>query len=146
MAAWGFKEYLETQHGITTAFELQARIESTVGVILSVQTLRSLLRGPVAPRIEMMQLLCDVFNCSSDAFFLITPNPERAKQWERDRINGKKPSPLYQSRVCYQVEDTPELQCEPNASKSESLRTTYTDPRLFFRRRISKRRNDFVAS
>src|SRR5437764_12740074 len=96
---WGLREYLERQHKITTAFQLQAYIESAVGVIVAVQTLRSLLRGPVAPRIEMIQLLCDVFDCSSNAFFLIAPNPERAKQWERDRIDGKKPSRLYQQKV-----------------------------------------------
>lgn len=147
MAVWGFREYLEREHGITTAFELQARIESTVGVILSVQTLRSLLRRPPAPRIEMIQLLCDVFNCRSDAFFLVSPNPERAKQWEQDRKEGKKPSALYQLKVRDSVEEMPQPQCETNATtKPEFLRATYTDPRLFFRGRILKRRNDVVAS
>ncbi len=144
---WGLKEYLEQEHGITTAVQLHARIESTVGVIVCEQTLRSLFRGPVAPRIEMIQLLCDVFNCRSDAFFLVTPNPERAKQWEQDRIDGKKPSPLYQAKGLDRVENTTVATRGTDVtSKPECLRATYTDPRLLYRRRISKRRNELAAS
>jgi hypothetical protein len=144
---WDLKAYLKRGHGITTAVQLQAYIESTVGVTVTVQTLRSLLRSPLAPRKEMIQLLCDVFNCRSDAFYLVTPNPERAKQWEQDRIDGKKPSALYQPKVLDRVEESAVATCGTDAPvKPECLRTTYTDPRLFYRRRISERRNERAAS
>ncbi len=144
---WSLKAYLEREQGITTAVELRARIESTVGAIVSEQTLRSLFRGPVAPRMEMIQLLCGVFNCRSDAFYLVIPNPERAKQWEQNRIEGKKPEPLYHPEALYRVEETALATCETDAtSKPECLRTTYTDPRLLYRRRISKRRNELAES
>lgn len=140
MAVWGLREYLKREHGINTGFELQARIESTVGVIVCVQTLRSLLRRPTAPRIEMIQLLCDVFNCRSDAFYLVTPNPERAKQWEQARIEGKKPSALYQPKVSVRAEESAVATCGTDVTaKPECLRTTYTDPRLLYGRRISKK-------
>ena len=144
---WDLKAYLKRQHGITSAVQLQAYIESAVGIIVLVQTLRALLRNPVAPRIEMIQLLCDVFNCRSDAFYLVTPNPERAKQWEQDRIDGKKPSPLYHPEVLDRVEETAVATCGTDVTtKPECLRTTYTDPRLLYGRRISKRRNELAAS
>jgi hypothetical protein len=144
---WDLKAYLKRQHGITSALQLRAYIESTVGIILSVQTLRALLRNPAAPRIEMIQLLCDVLNCRSDAFYLVTPNPGRAKQWEQDRIDGKKPSPLYHVKGLDRVEEMPVATDATNAtSKPESLRTTYTDPRLLYGRRISKRRAELAAS
>jgi len=95
----------------------------------------------------MMQLLCDVFNCRSDAFFLLTPNPERAKQWEHDRLNGQKPAPLYQPKVLDGGEETIDVKRETSVtSKPESLHTTYTDPRLLYRGRILRRRNELGAS
>jgi hypothetical protein len=94
----------------------------------------------------MIQLLCDVFNCRSDAFYLVTPNPERAKQWEQDRIKGKKPSALYQPKVPARAEESVAI-CEADATtKPECLRTTYTDPRLLFGRRVSERRNELAPS
>jgi hypothetical protein len=144
---WHLKAYLKREHGITTAVQLQAYIESTVGVTVIVQTLRSLLRGPLAPRTEMIQLLCDVFNCRSDVFYLVTPNPERAKQWEQDRTKGKKPSALYQPKGPDRAEESAVATCGTDVTtKPECLRTTYTDPRLFYQRRISKRRNELAAS
>ncbi len=144
---WDLKGYLKREHGIITAVQFQAYIESTVGDTVAVQTLRSLLRSPLAPRIEMIQLLCDVLNCRSDAFFLVTPNPERAKQWEQDRIAGKKPSALYQPKVPARAEESAVATCGTDVTtKPECLGTTYTDPRLFYQRRISKRRNELAAS
>jgi hypothetical protein len=141
---WNLKTYLKREHGITTAVELHARIESTVGVIVCVQTLRSLLRRPVAPRIEMIQLLCDVFNCRSDAFYLVTPNPERVKQWEKDRLDGKKPSALYQTVA---VEEIVAAQPDINpAEKPKCLRATFTDPRLFYKRKLAGRTNDLATN
>ena len=144
---WDLKEYLEREHGITTAVQLQAYIESTVGVRVIVQTLRSLLRNPLAPRTEMIQLVCDALNCRSDAFYLVTPNPERAKQWEQDRIAGKKPSALYQLQVPAGAEESAVATGgADDTTKPECLRTTYTDPRLLYSRRISKRRKELAAS
>jgi hypothetical protein len=141
------KAYLKREHGITTAVQLQAHIESTVGVRVVVQTLRSLLRNPLAPRTEMIQLLCDVFNCRSDVFYLVIPNPERAKQWEQDRIKGKKPSALYQPKVSESAEESAvAIGGTDVTTKPECLRTTYTDPRLFYQQRISKRRNQLAES
>ena len=83
---WELKEYAEASHRITTAVQLRAFIEEQVGVIVTVQTLRALQRSPPpAPRGQMIQLLCDVFNCRSDAFYVFTPNPARTR---RKRQNG----------------------------------------------------------
>jgi hypothetical protein len=142
---WNLRQFLKREYGITTAVQLQAYIERTVGVRVVVQTLRSLLRNALAPRTEMIQLLCDVFNCRSDAFYLVTPNPDRAKQWEQDRIAGKKPSALYQPKVPARVEVS--AICGADATKKpECLRTTYTDPRLLFGRRVSERINELAPS
>jgi len=95
----------------------------------------------------MIQLLCDVFNCRSDAFYLVIPNPDRAKDWANDQLAGKKPSALYQSKVLDGVEENVEVTCETDATtKQECLRSTFTDPRIFYKRRISERRNELGAS
>ena len=142
---WKLREYLEREHGITTGVQLQAYIEATVGITLSVQTVRALLRGPSAPRREMIQLLCDVFNCRSDAFYLTTPNPQRVKQWERDRLKGKKPSALYQATVSPEelVAAQPEIQ---PSEKPKCLRAAFTDPRLFYKRKLARRTNQLETN
>lgn len=97
---WDLKGFAEKSHRITTAVQLQSFIEEKVGVTVTVQTLRTLQRSaPPAPRGEMIQLLCDVFNCGSDAFYGFTPNPARARQWAKDRAEGKKPSLLYPTKA-----------------------------------------------
>jgi hypothetical protein len=142
---WELREYLKRVHGITTAVQLQACIEATVGIIVAVQTLRALLRGPLAPRREMIQLLCDVFNCRSDAFYLVTPNPERVKQWEKNRLEGKKPSALYQTTGSLEEIVAAHPDSNP-AEKPKCLRATFTDPRLFYKRRLAGRTNELAAN
>jgi len=99
IVVWDLKGLAKRTYQITTAVELQALIEEEVGVILTVQTVRALMRrAPPAPRTEMIQLLCDVFDCRSDAFYVCDPNPARRRQWANAKLVGKKPSPLYGSK------------------------------------------------
>lgn len=137
---WALKEIAEKSHRITTAVQLQAFIAEKVGVTVTVQTLRTLLRrSPPAPRGEMIQLLCDVFNCRSDAFYVFTPNPVRTRQWERDRSEGKKPLP-YQPNAAESVSEfakEPEQSVEAESTgKAKSLRETFTDPRTLYNNRL----------
>jgi hypothetical protein len=135
---WKVKEIAEKTHGISNAVELQALIEEHCGVIVTVQTLRALRRSaPVAPRAELIQLLCDVLNCGSDTFSGFTPNPARARQWAKDRLEGKKPSPLYPTKSPQPVDEIVKAPHESVQSKStgkpKSLSSTFTDPRLLFK-------------
>lgn len=136
------KGFLKREHGITSAVQLKAHIESAVGVTLSVQTLRALLRNPVAPRMEMIQLLCDAFNCRSDAFYLLTPNPDRARRWAEARVKGEKPSALYQPKPADSMEESVAPLVQTVSTKPKCLRATFTDPRIFYNRRISQRRSE----
>jgi hypothetical protein len=142
---WNLKEYLAREHGVVNAVQLQAHIEGTVGIIVTPQTLRKLLRSPAAPRREMIQLLCDVFNCRSDAFYLVTPNSERAKQWEKNRLEGKKPSALYETTRVIEEDVAVHPNIEP-AERPKCLRATFTDPRLFYKRRLSERTTELATS
>jgi len=131
---------LAKKHQITTAVQLQAFITEKLGVIVSVQTLRSVMRvSPAGPRVEMIQLLCDAFNCRSDAFYVVNPNPDRAKQWAKDRSEGKKPSTLYQPKAAELLNEIAEAQDEivqgESTGKSMSLRATFTDPRALFKKK-----------
>ena len=135
---------LAKKHQITTAVQLQAFVADKLGVIVSVQTLRAVMRvSPVAPRVEMIQLLCDAFNCRSDAFYVVNPNPARAQQWAKDRSEGKKPSTLYQAKATEAVNDNVEAQDEivqgESTHKRTSLRATFTDPRALFKKRVKSK-------
>lgn len=132
------------KHQITTAVQLQAFIAEKLGVIVSVQTLRAVMRvSPVAPRVEMIQLLCDAFNCRSDAFYVVNPNPARARQWAKDRSEDKKPSTLYQPKATEPVNHIVEAQDEvvqgESTGKRTSLRATFTDPRALFKKRVESK-------
>jgi hypothetical protein len=130
---------LAKKYQITTAVQLQAFIAEKLGVIVSVQTLRAVMRvSPAGPRVEMIQLLCDAFNCRSDAFYVLNPNPARAQQWARDRSEGKKPSRLYQPKAAEPLNKLVEAQEEivqsESSGKPTSLRATFTDPRALFKK------------
>ena len=136
---------LAKKHQINTAVQLQAFVADKLGVIVSVQTLRAVMRvSPVAPRVEMIQLLCDAFNCRSDAFYVVNPNPARARQWAKDRSEGKKPSTLYQPKATEPVNGNVEAQDEvvqrESTGKRTSLRATFTDPRALFKKRVESRK------
>jgi hypothetical protein len=137
---WTFRE-LAKKNQITTAVELRAFIERKLGVILTVQTLRTVMRNSlVAPRRELIQLLCDAFDCRSDEFYLFTPNAARAQQWAKDRSEGKNPSPLYQSKAAEPVDEIEKMPDEiiiqgESTGKSKSLQATFTDPRTFYKER-----------
>lgn len=138
---WDLKGLAKRTHQINTAFQLQAFIEEQTGVILTVQTVRSLLRqSPAAPRTEMIQLLCDVLDCRSDAFYVFEPNPERRRQWAKDRLEGKKPSPLYESKSAEHrdnfVRTLDETVENEAAGKPKSLQMTFTDPRTLFKEKL----------
>lgn len=140
-AVWNLKAYAKDTHQIATAVQLQAFIEESVGVIVTVQTLRALLRSqPPAPRGEMIQLLCDVFNCRSDAFHVFIPNPARARRWAKDRLESEKPSPLYEPRVAEPVDEyvkPPDETIQGQSTvKPKSLRATFTDPRTLYKDRL----------
>ena len=130
---------LAKKYQITTAVQLQAFIAEKLGVIVSVQTLRAVMRvSPAGPRVEMIQLLCDAFNCRSDAFYVLNPNPDRAKQWAKDRSEGKKPSTLYQPKAVELLNEIAEAQDEiqsESTGKPMSLRATFTDPRALFKKK-----------
>ena len=135
---------LAKKHQISTAVQLQAFVADKLGVIVSVQTLRAVMRvSPVAPRVEMIQLLCDAFNCRSDAFYVVNPNPARARQWAKDRFEGKKPSTLYQPKATERVSANVEAQDEvvqgESTGKRTSLRATFTDPRALFKKRVESK-------
>jgi hypothetical protein len=130
---------LAKKYQITTAVQLQAFIAEKLGVIVSVQTLRAVMRvSPAGPRVEMIQLLCDAFNCRSDAFYVLNPNPARAQQWAKDRSEGKKPSTLYQPKAAEPLNELVEAQEEivqsESTGKPTSLRATFTDPRALFKK------------
>lgn len=131
---------LAKKYQITTAVELRAFIEEKLGVILTVQTLRAVMRGsPVAPRVELIQLLCDAFDCRSDEFYLFTPNAARPQQWEKDRSEGKKPSPLYQPKAnpLDEIVKVPDETIQGESTgKPKSLRATFTDPRTLYKDRF----------
>jgi transcriptional regulator with XRE-family HTH domain len=132
---------LAKKYQITTAVQLQAFIAEKLGVIVSVQTLRAVMRvSPAGPRVEMIQLLCDAFNCRSDAFYVLNPNPARAQQWVKDRSEGKKPSTLYQPKAAEPLNEIVEAQEEivqgESTGKTTSLRATFTDPRALFKKRV----------
>lgn len=138
-AVWHLKEYARTVHGLTNAVQLQAFIKVRLGVIVTVQTLRSLLRSqPPAPRREMIQLLCDAFNCRSSAFYVFSPDKARAERWEKDRSEGKKPMTLHQVKVI-DFEETAfvsrpaELE---SSEKAKSLSATFTDPRTLYKDKL----------
>ena len=135
---------LAKKYQITTAVQLQAFIAEKLGVIVSVQTLRAVMRvSPAGPRVEMIQLLCDAFNCRSDAFYVLNPNPARAQQWAKDRSEGKKPSTLYQSKAAEPLNEIVEAQEESVQGESTgnrtSLRATFTDPRALFKKRVESK-------
>jgi len=138
MVVWDLKGLAERTYQITTALQLQAFIQEQVGVILTIQTVRSLRRqAPAAPRCEMIQLLCDVFNCRSDAFYVLHPNPERKRQWGKAKLEGKKPSPLYESKSVGDLERsvsaTDEIVESEVPGSLKSLQLTFTDPRTLFK-------------
>lgn len=138
---WRLKEYACKAHGIANAVQLQAFIEARLGVIVTVQTLRALLRSePPAPRAEMIQLLCDVFNCRSDAFYAFTPNPARTRQWAKDKVEGKRPSRLYKHKAATPfnevVKAADETVRSENTAKPKSLEATFTDPRMLYKDRL----------
>lgn len=139
---WRLKE-LAKSHRITTAVQLKTFLEENFGVIVTVQTLRGLLRdSPAAPRVEMIQLLCDAFNCRSEAFYFFIPNTARAQKWEKDRSEGKKPSPLYQPKASEPLDEIVRVPDETIQSRStgspKSLRATFTDPRTLYQERSGK--------
>lgn len=133
---WKLKEYVQQTHNLRTAAQLQAFIQEKVGVKVTVQTVRALLRGPTAPRVEMIQLLCDALDCSSQAFYLVIPNSKRAQKWSKERMEGKQPSSLYQptqqKAVDTILESASTAVNETNAAKRKSLSLTFTDPRTLF--------------
>ena len=135
---------LAKKYQITTAVHLQAFIAEKLGVIVSVQTLRAVMRvSPAGPRVEMIQLLCDAFNCRSDAFYVLNPNPARAQQWAKDRSKGKKPTTLYQPKAAEPLNEIVEPQEETVQGESTgnrtSLRATFTDPRALFKKRVQSK-------
>jgi len=88
----------------------------------------------------MIQLLCDAFNCRSDAFYVVNPNPVRAQQWAKDRCEGKKPSALYQPKTTEPVNGNLEAQDEVvQSEKRTSLLATFTDPRALFKKRVESK-------
>lgn len=138
-AVWCLKEYALEIHGIASSVQLRSFIEARLGVIVTVQTLRTLMRSePPAPRKEMIQLLCDAFNCTSDAFYVLHPNPVRAQQWAKERSEGKKPSALYQPKAVEPIHEVVEAQDEivqgKLSGKSTFLQATFTDPRTLFKK------------
>jgi hypothetical protein len=142
---WDLKGYAKKHHQIITAIQLQTFIQEMVGVIVTVQTLRALLRSqPPAPRGEMIRLLCDVFNCRSDAFYVFTPNPSRARQWAEDRLKGVKPAPLYKPKDAEAfdgfVKAPDETVQGEKTGKPKSLRATFTDPRMLYKDRLTSRK------
>ena len=83
---------------------------------------------------------CDAFNCRSDAFYVVNPNPARARQWAKDRSEGKKPSTLYQPKATEPLNGNVEAQDEVvQGEKRTSLRATFTDPRALFRKRVESK-------
>ena len=135
---------LAKKYQITTAVQLQAFIAEKLGVIVSAQTLRAVMRvSPAGPRVEMIQLLCDAFNCRSDAFYVLNPNPARAQQWAKDRSEGKKPSTLYPPKAAEPLNEIVEAQDEivqgESTGKPTSLRATFTDPRALFKKSKEQR-------
>ena len=135
---------LAKKNQITTAVQLQAFITEKLGVIVSVQTLRAVMRvSPAGPRVEMIQLLCDAFNCRSDAFYVVNPNPARAQQWAKERSEGKKPTTLYQPKAAEPLNEIVETQDEnvqgESTAKPTSLRATFTDPRALFKKSKEQR-------
>lgn len=138
LIVWKLKEYVEHTHNLRTAVQLQLFIEEKVGVKVkvTVQTIRALLRGPAAPRGEMIQLLCDALNCRSDAFYIFNPNSTRSQQWAKQLAEGKAPSRLYEPKGA-KTEDAvaeiaPPAIIDKDSGKRNSLRATFTDPRTLY--------------
>jgi len=140
---WKLKDYVKRTHKLNTAVQLQAFIEEKVGVKVTVQTVRALLRGPAAPRGEMIQLLCDALNCRSDAFYVFSPNSSRARQWSKERAEGKKPSRLYEPKGAKAegtvLETLLSTINDKNVGRRKSLRATFTDPRTLYKDTLKSR-------
>lgn len=142
---WNLRAYAKKHHQITNAVQLQAFIKENLGVIVTVQILRALLRSqPPAPRGVIIQLLCDAFNCCSDAFYRFKPNPVRAQRWAKDRSEGKEPSPLYQPKAAEPLDEVikvPETTAQSNSTgKPKSLRATFSDPRALLQDRLRSKK------
>lgn len=138
---WSLREYLRTNHGIVNAVQLQSRISERLGVVVTVQTLRSLLRqAPSAPRAEMIQLLCDTFDCRSDAFYVFTPDPARARRWAEKRDKGESPARLYGTKAVTATDENAEIPAPATqgeaSRKPKSLTQVFTDPRKLFSKRV----------
>lgn len=141
---WRLKEYARKSHGIANAVQLQAFIEARLGVIVTVQALRALLRSqPPAPRREMIQMLCDAFECSSDRFYVLVPDKARAERWAKDRSEGKEAMPLYQVRRVDSIDGTVTAPDESigveYSEKAKSLCTTFSDPRTFYKKKLKSK-------
>jgi hypothetical protein len=82
----------------------------------------------------------DVFDCRSDAFYVLDPNPARRRQWANAKLEGKKPSPLYGSKSAEHKDESVTARHETvdieAARKPRSLRMTFTDPRTLFKDKV----------
>jgi hypothetical protein len=69
---------------------------------------------------------------------MVFQQPARARQWAKDKADGKKPSPLYQPRVAQPDNEIVEARNETVQSKGtekpKSLCATFTDPRMLFKK------------
>ncbi|MEO5969862.1 MAG: helix-turn-helix transcriptional regulator [Bdellovibrionia bacterium] len=71
---WRLKTYLASQHGIYSATELQKKICSQTGVLISLRNVCDYLNGkPKNIRLTTMEILCGALNCKLSDILEVTP-------------------------------------------------------------------------
>ena len=84
--SWRLKTYLATQHGIFSAVDLQRKIITTTGVIISVQNLRAYLNEkPKLIPLKTIELICTALRCDLSAFCEVKPQPRTPGKPEQPR-------------------------------------------------------------
>lgn len=71
---WKIKTFIAKKHAIFTLVELQKKITTKTGVIISTQNLANIVnRRPKQIRLETMELMCSALECNLSDFLEIKP-------------------------------------------------------------------------
>ena len=71
---WSLKHYLASKHQIYAATELQKKVVTQTGVVISIAQLCNLVNGrPKMIRFETAEVLCSALGCDMSDFLSITP-------------------------------------------------------------------------
>lgn len=115
---WNLKKWLAINHDIYRPSELQALLVEKVGIQLSLQAVSALINNePQALRMQTIQALCDALDCKLSDFCDVTPDPAKARQYQRLKATGGAPSRLYGGKEVLSTKDDEELFPDPRQFK-----------------------------